>query len=338
MSSSARVLNRGCGSLRAQIMVIGEAPGRLGADSSELPFHGDKAGHNFEFLIHQAGISRSQLFITNAALCNPKDASGNNATPSGSELAACSTFLRRQIDLVQPSLIVTLGASALKALNHISPHNLELRKAVRTSSRWFGRELIPLYHPGQRAMLHRSLANQVSDYNFLAERARRLVKPQAKVSGASRPDIAAVVRIILGYGERSYFSLHKLCYLIELEYAKRNAVRLTSGFYIRQKDGPYCVDLHLQRLKRAGLPLGMSTRSGKLWIALESHGLFTEIASDPIANTAVDCINVVIDRYGRLTDDRLKTVCYLTQPMRRILRKERDGSNQLNAPIDLVDH
>jgi len=318
-------------------MVIGEAPGRLGADSSELPFHGDKAGHNFEFLIHQAGISRGQLFITNAALCNPKDASGNNATPSGSELAACSTYLRRQIDLVQPSLIVTLGASALKALNHIASHDLELRKAVRTSSSWYGRELIPLYHPGQRAMLHRSLANQISDYNFLAERVRRLVKPKAKVSGASRPDITAVARAIIGHGDRSYFSLHKLCYLVELEYAKRNAVRLTSGFYIRQKDGPYCVDLHVQRLKRAGLHLETSTRNGKLWIARESHGLFSDLADAPMGKSAVDCIDAVIDRYGRLTDDRLKTVCYLSQPMRRILRKERSGSNQLNAPIDLVD-
>src|SRR5437868_3267829 len=85
MEGSARVLGSGCGPLDATLIFVGEAPGRLGADGSHLPFHGDKSGHNFESLIEQVEISRYQVFVTNAVICNPKDATGNNATPSPNE-------------------------------------------------------------------------------------------------------------------------------------------------------------------------------------------------------------------------------------------------------------
>ena len=81
MEGSKRVLNRAAGALNATIMFIGEAPGRLGADASEIPFHGDKAGHNFEELLEGASLSRADIFVTNAVLCNPKDENGNNAPP-----------------------------------------------------------------------------------------------------------------------------------------------------------------------------------------------------------------------------------------------------------------
>jgi uracil-DNA glycosylase family 4 len=55
MKNSARVLSRVAGPIDAKIMFIGEAPGRLGADNSGIPFHGDKAGHNFEELLAGAG-------------------------------------------------------------------------------------------------------------------------------------------------------------------------------------------------------------------------------------------------------------------------------------------
>jgi uracil-DNA glycosylase family 4 len=57
MNDSKRVLSFGCGSIDSPIMFIGEAPGRLGADDSQLPFHGDKSGHNFESLMEQVGIT-----------------------------------------------------------------------------------------------------------------------------------------------------------------------------------------------------------------------------------------------------------------------------------------
>ena len=172
------------GSINAPLMFIGEAPGRLGADATGIPFHGDKTGHNFESLLDFVGIGRQDIFVTNAVLCNPKDSRGNNDTPSAQEIKNCAAFLSRQITLVNPLFIATLGAVALRALALIEPHDLELKSAVRTANNWYGRTLIPLYHPGQRAMVHRSFANQRSDYQFLADNLKRGGQRPAKSRGA----------------------------------------------------------------------------------------------------------------------------------------------------------
>ena len=109
MSDSARILSRSVGNLKSDIMFIGEAPGRLGADSSGIPFHGDMSGHNFEDLLSFSYIDRSKIYVTNAVLCNPKDEKGNNSTPINQEIKNCSSFLRQQIELINPKIIVTLG-------------------------------------------------------------------------------------------------------------------------------------------------------------------------------------------------------------------------------------
>src|SRR5207248_3325846 len=100
MEDSSRIFGLASGSPRARLMFIGEATGRLGADETAIPFHGDRAGDNFERLISQSGLSRYDCFITNAVLCNPKDEKGNNATPTKLEVANCSGFLKRQLDLI----------------------------------------------------------------------------------------------------------------------------------------------------------------------------------------------------------------------------------------------
>lgn len=341
MCGSKRVLNRGCGPLNATILVIGEAPGRLGADASELPFHGDKAGHNFEALIELAGLSRKDLFITNAALCNPKDASGNNSTPTDTEIKACSGFLREQIDLVNPKIVVTLGAVALKAVSYIEAHGLTLKEGIRTSRSWFGRELVPLYHPGQRAMIHRSFANQAADYQFLSERVKRLGSSTRKASGKARSDAVHLASAILSkFGKLSYFSFHKYSYLAEYIYSLKSGRRLTGAYFVRQKDGPYCVDLHPQRLKNAGAGIEIVGSGNRLYVVPAPIQMFelSPGGEDFIDSDVVDVVNEVYRRYSNLSSSRLKTVVYMTKPMREILRREKMGSNQFNAPIDFVKH
>ncbi|MGH2637713.1 MAG: uracil-DNA glycosylase, partial [Rhabdochlamydiaceae bacterium] len=155
MCDSQKVISYANGSVASPVMFIGEAPGRLGADDTGIPFHGDRAGENFEDFLKFAGIERREIYITNAILCNPKDASGNNGTPSEQEVLNCSGYLKRQIDLLDPKIIVTLGATALGALRNVEGHRLSLSTNVRTAITWYDRTLIPLYHPGQRALLHR---------------------------------------------------------------------------------------------------------------------------------------------------------------------------------------
>lgn len=335
MDESARILSRAGGSLGAEIMFIGEAPGRLGADASEIPFHGDKSGHNFEELLSFAGLDRSMIFVTNAVLCNPKTSDGNNATPNRVEVQNCSQYLKEQIDLVQPKVVVSLGSVALDALRLVGPHHLELSRNVRSALGWYGRILIPCYHPGARAMMHRSMANQRSDYQFVAEQARRLRRTRKAVTGQTPTDVADVVRwILLLRGETSYFALHKLLYLIECEATARFGHQLTKAFFLRQKDGPYCTDLHLAKLRRALPQIDVSENSARLAIRQPQFGIFDSPAATSPSVEVAALLSDVLRATSTLSDAELKTKVYLTAPMRRLVRTERTQlTNLYNSPI-----
>src|SRR5712692_6683301 len=116
MCERTAVLGELNGPVEARVMFIGEAPGRKGADRTRMPFSGDQSGKNFERFLTSINLQRSEIFITSAALCNPRTATGANRRPAASELRNCSDFLRRTIALVDPLVIVTLGMVALDAL------------------------------------------------------------------------------------------------------------------------------------------------------------------------------------------------------------------------------
>jgi len=339
MCNSARVLNFSAGNLSAELFFVGEAPGRLGADETEVPFHGDTAGNNFENLLTFAGITRNDVFVTNAVLCNPKDDHGNNSTPTSAEIINCHLFLKRQIELINPRIVAALGNTALRALANIEAHNLTLSRHVRSIHPWFGRSLMPLYHPGQRAMIHRSFANQRSDYQFVAEQWRRLKEPRRKSSGATRTDMLAIARYLLAKrGILSYFELHKLAYLTEYVHVRRSGRRLTGAYFIRQKDGPYCTDLEIDRLRRADGAIRIFKDSGRLCLRVGSDETPQLFSLRPeIPTNAKDAADEALQRYGDKTDSELKTAVYLTAPMRFLLRRERSSHvNLYNAPIDFL--
>ncbi len=153
----------------AAVMFIAEAPGRLGADRTRIPLAGDTTGRNFDELLAAVGLSREGMFVTNAVLCNPRDPRGRNAHPSSAEIVNCSAFLRRQIDLVNPRVVVTLGRVALHALNLIFGMDLDLREAVGRAFSVGHRILIPLYHPSPRVLnIHRRKLQQIKDYQAVA--------------------------------------------------------------------------------------------------------------------------------------------------------------------------
>jgi uracil-DNA glycosylase family 4 len=338
MCHSARVLNYSAGNLNAELFFVGEAPGRLGADETEVPFHGDTSGRNFEDLLAFASITRNDVFVTNAVLCNPKDEKGNNSTPTQVEAANCHPFLRRQIELVNPKIVVPLGNTALQALASIEYHGFSLSEHVRTIHQWFGRSLIPLYHPGQRAMIHRSFANQRSDYQFVSEQWRRLTRVRRASSGATRSDVMAVARYLLvNRGAVSYFELHKLTYLTEYLHVRKSGRRLTSAYFIRQKDGPYCTDLEIDRIRRADGSIRVFKDGGKLCLRLGADQTPQLFAAQPeISDEAKAAADEAMQRYGDKDDSELKTAVYLTAPMRFLLRREQTGVKLYNAPIDFL--
>jgi hypothetical protein len=260
---------------------------------------------------------------------------GNNSTPTTKEIESCSTNLRAQIDLINPRIVVTLGAVALKATAFIEPHGLALTSSVRTSHSWYGRELIPLYHPGQRAMIHRSFLNQLADYQYVAERKKRIGQPVRKVVGSANRDATALAAAVLGrFGALSYFQFHKLSYLAEYLYAKEHGSRLTAAYFVRQKDGPYCVDLHPQRLKAAGCDVLLSGAGPTLRIVAVGAGLFSD--SRDSGGVIEGAVEEVFNRYAGLSPERLKTAVYLTRPMRQLLAHEKKGHSRFNAPLEFM--
>src|SRR6187455_142166 len=100
MCGRRAVLSERNGSIDARVMFIGEAPGRKGADRTRVPFSGDQSGANFDRFLSSIGLTRNEIFITSAALCNPRSDSGADRKPTQKELQNCSDFLRRTIDVV----------------------------------------------------------------------------------------------------------------------------------------------------------------------------------------------------------------------------------------------
>lgn len=345
MLQSQRVLNGSVGNLEAKIMFVGEAPGRLGADDTGIPFHGDKSGHNFEDLLSFANLPREQIYVTNAVLCNPKDENDNNATPIKSEISNCSKYLKDQIDLINPKIIVTLGSKALDSTKLIESHYLKLKTNVRSKNEWYNRILIPLYHPGQRAMIHRSMANQRSDYQFVSETLKRLSRKKRKITQKASLDVGVIIEYLLTLKPViSYFNLHKLFYLIEYTSMKEYGARLTNSYIVRQKDGPYCTELHLKKLEKTIPDLKSKWyKNGTFDIYKSGNNLFTHNLLDEfeLEEELKMLIDKVFYKYGSLSKFKLKQKVYLTTPMRTLLKIEKEEKiNLYNAPIpfETVNH
>ena len=180
MCERAAVLSERNGSVDAPVMFIGEAPGRKGADRTRVPFSGDQSGKNFDRFLESAGLARSEIFITSAALCNPRSATGANRRPTSAELRNCSDFLKRTIELVDPRVIVTLGGVALEALKSIESHPFTLKDDAAKLREWNGRTLVPLYHPSPQVLItSRDERAQLRDYEAVA-RARKPVSYRTK--------------------------------------------------------------------------------------------------------------------------------------------------------------
>lgn len=174
MCGRTAVLSHLNGAVAARVMFIGEAPGRQGGDRTRVPFTGDQSGRNFDRYLASIELKRERIFITNAVLCNPRKESGANRKPTVAEIINCSKFLRRLIELIDPRVIVTLGAVSLDALRSIEYHALSLKEHAGTIHTWNGRLLVPVYHPSPQVLAsHRREAAQVKDYKAIARALKR---------------------------------------------------------------------------------------------------------------------------------------------------------------------
>ncbi len=130
----------GEGSLQATLMFIGEGPGAT-EDSTGRPFVG-RAGEVLTKMIENVlHIPRSEVYIANIVKCRPP----NNRVPTESEALTCRPFLQKQISLIAPKIIVTLGATAYQYLTN--DHNTPISKVRGTVIEGDGYRIIPTFHP-----------------------------------------------------------------------------------------------------------------------------------------------------------------------------------------------
>ena len=176
------VLSERNGNLRPRVLFIAEAPGRQGGDRTRVPLSGDQSGRNFARFLASINLPREEIFITNAVLCNPRKPSGANRKPTSREVLNCSGFLRRQIEVLDPPVIVTLGAVSLAALKLVEYHELSLKESAGQVHRWNGRQLVPLYHPSPQVLAsHRREAAQLRDYDAVARALCNIVPSATRV-------------------------------------------------------------------------------------------------------------------------------------------------------------
>ncbi len=128
----------GSGSADAGIMFIGEAPG-ADEDQQGLPFVG-KAGQLLTKIIEAMGLRRDQVYICNVLKCRPP----GNRDPKPEEIATCEPYLKRQIEIVKPRIICTLGRISTQALLKTSAPMRSLRGMLHE---YEGIPLIATYHP-----------------------------------------------------------------------------------------------------------------------------------------------------------------------------------------------
>jgi len=144
LASSRKNVVFGVGSIDAQLMFVGEAPG---ADEDEQgePFVG-KAGQLLTKIIQAMGLQRADVYIGNILKCRPDtpDQSAGNRKPTADEMATCIPYLHEQIDLIGPKVIVALGATAVEGLLGKTIGITKLRGTWKT---YRGIPLMPTYHP-----------------------------------------------------------------------------------------------------------------------------------------------------------------------------------------------
>ncbi|MEE9167641.1 MAG: uracil-DNA glycosylase [Candidatus Neomarinimicrobiota bacterium] len=128
----------GVGDPHADLVLVGEAPGRE-EDLQGEPFVG-KAGGLLNRILAAIHLSRDQVYICNVLKCRPP----KNRTPASQEVDTCFPYLERQIDMIRPRLIVTLGATAANVLLPVKDSLVRLRSKMW---KWKSYDVVVTYHP-----------------------------------------------------------------------------------------------------------------------------------------------------------------------------------------------
>jgi DNA polymerase len=176
----------GEGPVDAEIMFIGEAPGYY-EDQQGRPFVG-AAGQFLEQLLQSIGLKRTDVFIANVIKCRPP----GNRDPLPEEMSACSSWLSKQLQIIKPKVVVTLGRYSLAKFLPGTPIGKVHGQGRKIGNQW----VVPMYHPA--AALHQgSLRKTIEDdfrkipqYLELARREQQVQMQPVAAAVAAAPEPA----------------------------------------------------------------------------------------------------------------------------------------------------
>ena len=146
----------GSGNPKSTILFIGEAPGRY-EDEQGVPFVG-RAGRLLDSLLESIGLDRSEVFVTNMLKCRPP----KNRDPLPDELKACGPYLNKQIELINPKIILTRGRFSFAWFFPDTPIGEARGKPINLEN---GTVVYPMYHPA--AALRNGKIRQKAEQDFL---------------------------------------------------------------------------------------------------------------------------------------------------------------------------
>jgi uracil-DNA glycosylase family 4 len=181
----------GAGNANADLMFVGEAPGRV-EDEQGLPFVG-RAGQLLDELLAEVGLRRSDVFITNVLCCRPP----GNRDPLPEEIDACQPYLYRKVELIEPKVVCTLGNFATKLLTRSSRGIMSVRgkpQVHELGGRWV--RVYPLCHPAAGLRTPATLQALREDFQGLPALLEEPVPlppgaPQAPQAGPAEPAAAS---------------------------------------------------------------------------------------------------------------------------------------------------
>ena len=160
----------GEGNPGAEVLLIGEAPGAE-EDRIGRPFVG-KSGQLLDKILAACGFTRQEhVFLSNILRCRPP----GNRVPKDEEVNACLPFLYEQINLVDPKIVIPLGATALKRL--LKDDSLRITRIRGNWIPWNGRLVMPVYHPSALLRNPALKRDTWEDYKKVVFKYRELVDP-----------------------------------------------------------------------------------------------------------------------------------------------------------------
>jgi len=241
------------------------------------------------------------------------------------------------INLIKPKIIVTLGRIALWSLNQIQNHSFTIKEHVGKVWEWNGYSLLPLYHPGPRALIHRPISIQANDYKVLHKFLQKSTKLAVSISQVNSNNEAIIIdplkQVLLYFIDKlqsiSFFKATKLIYLADNKAIEQFGYSITGSIYLREAEGPW-----IPRLKDVANQL--DKKEIEWYFEKKKPFLKKRTISNDLSGFKSELISIledVLHTYGPMSDSGIKMSAYRTKPMQYVLEKEKKSTKMMHRAV-----